>query len=189
MTTTERALIAEAKRHDEAMTRPGWAYDQTSGQIIAPSGVNQFLSKTICEMYVQNHLANAAGIAWLRTNLRALLDGYSRALDEAERLRALGNAAANAVDALQGIEQRTGEELLATRTELGELKLVLEQQDRDLERMRAAQVECDRVNLDSMAEIQRLTDELRRWKSPCADIESEPRGWICPTCKDPNCGI
>lgn len=55
--TDERALIAEARRHDEAFDNP---------------------ASTVEYGRAQN---------WLRTNLAALLTGYSAALDEIDRLR------------------------------------------------------------------------------------------------------
>jgi hypothetical protein len=68
--------------------------------------------------------------------LAELLTGYSAALDEVERLRMLTVAADAAVSAYGEIERRSGEEVLKLRVELGELKLLLEQQDRDLARLR-----------------------------------------------------
>jgi len=60
VTAEARALIAEGKHHDEAMQ---WA---------------QIFSVVI---QVQGDGDDATGIAWLRTNLAALLTGYAVALD------------------------------------------------------------------------------------------------------------
>jgi hypothetical protein len=63
-------------------------------------------------------------------NAEALLEGYTAALDEVERLRRV------MVDETAGSRQdearRWLDELVTLRTSIGELKLVLEQQDRDL---------------------------------------------------------
>jgi len=194
MTTDARALIEEGKRHDEAMSKAHWTYSPTSGNVEAPNGgPNQYLSTKVCELFSMNHRANGNGIAWLRTNLAALLTGYAAALDEVDRLRKLTVAADSAVSAYGEIERRSGEEVLKLRTslseqsadltlwksrydtletsaqtaeaglfhanlELGELKLVLEQQDREMERMRAA-----------------LQEALDHWRYPPLDAEEKAR--------------
>lgn len=68
VTDTKRAreLIAEGRKHDEAMTDAPWS--RGDRRIYPTSGSN-----------------DSAGIAWMRTNLRALLDGYAAALDEIEQ--------------------------------------------------------------------------------------------------------
>jgi len=65
--TTARALIAEGCKHDEAMT-PASDFDSTG--LMVHDG------------------ANVSGIAWSRTNLRALLDGYAAELDATDKLEA-----------------------------------------------------------------------------------------------------
>lgn len=81
------ALLDEARRHDAAMTEGPW-YER--GRFVSLTPVNTGMGATLHT----NHIANlveqddAAGIAWLRTNLRALLDAHEQALGEVDRLRA-----------------------------------------------------------------------------------------------------
>ncbi len=117
MTADARALIAEGKRHDEALASHGqereWIADRGSVVVKRHPRAEFHCNPT-----------NAAGIAWLRTNLAALLEGYSAALDE--------------VYAIAGTAEERLAEVAKLLTELGDLKLVIEQQDREMERMRAA---------------------------------------------------
>lgn len=76
-----RALIAEGRKHDEAMTR---ARRTTFAEV---ASVADALA------------ANDAGIAWLRTNLARLLDALTAALDDAEQLRQLNRTWVAARDA------------------------------------------------------------------------------------------
>lgn len=82
----QRTLIEDGRKHDEAMT-PGPLYARS--QLVSRRPDNTGMGGTLHT----NHVANfrerddAAAFAWLRTNLRALLDGYSQALEENERLR------------------------------------------------------------------------------------------------------
>jgi hypothetical protein len=83
-TTDARALIAEARKHDEAMTEAPWEWDDKDDAFRHIDELVAF-GEPISE---GNHgividQADARGIAWLRTNLRALLDGYAEALEEA----------------------------------------------------------------------------------------------------------
>lgn len=81
MTASDRALIAEARKHDEAMTDGPW-YGRSRFVSRVPD--NTGMGATMHT----NHVANAAnaedarGIAWLRTNIGALIAGYELALDE-----------------------------------------------------------------------------------------------------------
>lgn len=82
-----RALIADGRKHDEAMTPVPWyGRSRFVSRVPDSSGVGGTLHT--------NHVANvadrenAAGIAWMRTNLARLLDGYSEALEECERAQA-----------------------------------------------------------------------------------------------------
>jgi hypothetical protein len=109
MTTDARALIAEGKRHDKAMTDGPWYSVKTpfgDGTFVRSksedaSGVHVADCSAIGSDEYEDYCdeSNAAGIAWLRTNLAALLEGYTSALDEIERMRAylldLRSAAAN----------------------------------------------------------------------------------------------
>lgn len=80
--TAARALIAAGRKHDEAMTSGPWC--GSSGFVRMPNGDYSWCQ----ESDEQDGLVNAAGIAWMRTNLRALLDGYVAALAEVDRLAA-----------------------------------------------------------------------------------------------------
>lgn len=73
MTTDPRTLIADGRRHDEAMD-----------EIVTDVGHR---SDSAVWFMRASRPDNAIGIAWLRTNLRAMLDGFSKALDEVENLR------------------------------------------------------------------------------------------------------
>jgi|KBSSwiStaDraftv2_1062776.scaffolds.fasta_scaffold00132_28 hypothetical protein len=137
MTTDARALIAEWVRQEESFDNP---------------------ASTVEYGRAQN---------WIRTNLSALLTGYSAALDEVERLRPVEPWVAE----LQ-------KELDALRTELGEVKLVIEQQDRDLERMRAGLTEFrEAVEKNYDDDIRRswvrdqIDDILER--TPCTDTTTK----------------
>jgi hypothetical protein len=141
----DRELIAEGKKHDEAMTEGPRGYDGERGRVYGP-GPNQFLHKDVCEMIVGNHNRNAAGIAWLGTHCRELLTGYDRALDEVERLTITQDrlvARIAATDAPADIEATLAtldgarDRIAALQAEIGEAKLVIEQQDRDMQRIRA----------------------------------------------------
>jgi len=143
MTATERALLAEAKRHDEA---------------------------------IQGAYNIDEAIVWLRTNLPALLEGYSQALDEVEA----GNEAIALRDqAFDKLQERFDHdsktlvhwhnEAIRLRTDLAETKLVLEQQDRDMERMRAAlrELRFDVVrDLDCCNYVDRI-DAILNPETPC----------------------
>lgn len=180
MTTDPRALIAEGRKHDEAMTAAPWTFDEPS----APAGSVDIVGVRLLEdgravptdehgdpIVVAEWVAqcdphrDAAGIAWLRTNLAALLDGYASALDEvdAQAETALGcldlarhqaatlrtSLAEQASDLtrkdsyilqLETRAARAEAGLFEANLELAELKLVIEQQDRDMARVRAALV-------------------------------------------------
>lgn len=77
----QRTLIEEGRKHDEAMTTGPWRHRGPVVEIDDDHELNLCIAET------HGHRKDAAGIAWLRTNLRALLDGYSQALEENERLR------------------------------------------------------------------------------------------------------
>jgi len=111
VTAEARALIAEGKRHDEAMTRSPWVMgysriDSKPAVLEYELGVNMIPVDAadddprwsalpefeVCSVpVVGGDTATAQGerdglgIAWLRTNLAALLDGYTAALDEVDR--------------------------------------------------------------------------------------------------------
>jgi DNA repair exonuclease SbcCD ATPase subunit len=196
MTAAARALIAAGLAHDEAMTGGPWVTDDPADPDVV---VDDELRKTVVTLYGRfQKTANGAGIAWMRTNLRTLLTGYTSALYEAESHEAtcealrrsldeqivIANKASSEVerlrqlagDAVQGprptiaalraeiedkdkmIERLVARisatdapgdidaalasiesaraQIVKLHTELGEAKLVIEQQDRDLEAMR-----------------------------------------------------
>jgi hypothetical protein len=137
MTTDARALIAEAKRHDEAMS-PEMRHSRfsTAPHFRIWAGRNDLTE------------ADVVGLHWLRTNLAALLAGYTAALDEVERLSALVppsiyNVIETWCSELETSEAQRVRGILNTeivhqlRTSLAEQALAIEQQDREMERMRA----------------------------------------------------
>jgi hypothetical protein len=86
MPSNPRVLIAEGLKHDAKMTGAPW---EATGPDNGPDDMD-------CIVDSHDHLvadtsesrepiADALGIAWMRTNLRAILDGYAAALDEVER--------------------------------------------------------------------------------------------------------
>lgn len=93
MTTDPRALIAEGRKHDEAMTAAPWTeccswQDESHPCRLIWGAVD---AETIGSLVLEEGRppkADVAGIAWIRTNLAAMLDGYASALDEIERLKA-----------------------------------------------------------------------------------------------------
>lgn len=93
MTIDSRTLIAEGRKHDAAMTEGPWTHRQMSHDngLIACDEVHDSTGKTIAYdsdgSSADFEERNAAGVAWLRTNLAALLDGYASALDEVNALR------------------------------------------------------------------------------------------------------
>lgn len=93
-----RELIAVGRKHDEAMTE-GWPADNRR-------------DSAVWFMILLNHPENAAGIAWMRTNLRALLDGYAAALDE------LGHATAHDGDHLSKASRAMVETVMNDRDRL-----------------------------------------------------------------------
>lgn len=87
-----RKLIEEGRKHDERMTNGPWIEEffyRDGDDLIKPHRWRIFLvghdnprtNSRDCDW--NKH--DAAGIAWMRTNLRAILDGYAMALDAAER--------------------------------------------------------------------------------------------------------
>ncbi len=100
MTTDARALIEEGKRHDEAMVDQPWRVSQVdtggSAQVRCDDSPRSPPSGCLIPFFVLHH-TDAAGIAWMRNNLAALLTGYSAALDEVERLTAESELRGNTV--------------------------------------------------------------------------------------------
>jgi len=127
MTTDARALIAEWVRQEESFDNP---------------------ASTVEYGRAQN---------WIRTNLSTLLTGYSAALDEVDRhaedVRIAAGECLVPVDEMpprshlrrvvlanrcwRYERDEMNEQIATLRTELGEAKLVIEQQDRDLARLHA----------------------------------------------------
>jgi hypothetical protein len=147
MTTDARALIEEGRRHDEAMTDGPWVSERDDPEYGEVYSADPY--KLVAQTGRAPVAANATGIAWLRSNLRALLDGCSAALDEVEgkdktieRLvaRIAATDAPEDIDATLASLEAASAQIATLRTELGEAKLVIEQQDRDLERLRTALV-------------------------------------------------
>ncbi len=55
--------LSALKAARQAMSQGRYVYDVDHGTVEAPeAGPNQFLGKTICEMYISNALHNGAGI-------------------------------------------------------------------------------------------------------------------------------
>jgi hypothetical protein len=91
-----RALIAEGQGHDAAMTRDEW---EARGQEVWSLDVDHpdydMRLAVVGRVPTEPHApvnqrdapANTAGIAWLRNNLRPLLDALEAALVENERLQ------------------------------------------------------------------------------------------------------
>lgn len=179
MTTNPRALIAEARRHDEAMTSGPWSecchgQPETHPCRLIWGAIDGEMIGSLVLHDGRPPKADVAGIAWLRSNLSALLEGYTSALDEIERLNAQPVrlfdhlAAERMADEIAVLVQRKfidsrspaadalldyrdppqterserivdmERDLVAALTSIGEQALVIEQQDRDLERLRAA---------------------------------------------------
>lgn len=94
--TDPRTLLAEARVIDEALTPEPWLVSEHGSIYVGDirSAISSMGDRT-----------DASGIAWMRTNLRTLIDGYAAALDEVDRLRELatlaGNAAITAADELR----------------------------------------------------------------------------------------
>jgi len=157
MTATERALIAEAKRHDEAIRRKPGDCDKPG---CIPSAHTEACT------YQRDRVAKFHGERWAVRTLAALIDGYSRALDEVEYQRETIVVQRCAMHDQLDSEAADNERL---RTELGELKLVLEQQDRDMERLRAAlrELRFDVVrDLDCCNYVDRI-DAILNPETPC----------------------
>jgi len=76
--TSARELIAAGRRHDEEMTSGPWR-----GEFCLYSDGYQER-----EVIAAQFRSDADGVSWMRTNLRAMLDGYTTALDSAERWEA-----------------------------------------------------------------------------------------------------
>lgn len=105
-----RALVAEGRQHDGAMTRAPWTTPIGTRFLGAVSAIIDGLERQVAAAAGQAPqfddapdvgaalAANAAGIAWMRTSLAALLTGYADALDEIERLRSALNYMHDKVD-------------------------------------------------------------------------------------------
>lgn len=145
-----------------------------------------------------------------------LLDGYASALDEVDFLKGCLHSRAEHARLRAGSYNREHADNVTLRTSAGELKLVIEQQDRDMEQLKKFEAAVAQGFLDLGAanqQINRLTCELTAardmnrhyeqerdaWPAAykqravqtdarIAELEAGPPGWICPTCKDPNCG-
>ncbi len=103
----------------------------------------------------------------------ALLTGYSAALDEAERLTSDPMYAAWCNHPREMVRELI-DDRDAARTSIGELKLVLEQQDRDLARMHEAQSKLVAriAATDSPVDIETTLTCLGRARSRIAKLEA-----------------
>lgn len=83
-------------------------------------------------------------------------------------------------------------ELVTARTSIGEQALVIEQQDRDMDRVRADLAAARDMNRHYEQERDAwpaaYKQRTAQTDARIAELEAGPPGWICPTCKDPNCG-
>jgi hypothetical protein len=169
MNTTDeaRALIAEARQHDEAMTEAPWVHHQVingNGEVgydavRDPNGRTIAYDSDGSESDFEE--CNARGIAWLRTNLRALLDVATAALEENElaehvigRLRKHDERQSQTVFRLGGLLTEIAHALHAENDEQGTILRAIA----DLQTIASAQtgVIAESNNLPSIAELQRM---------------------------------
>jgi hypothetical protein len=164
MTTDARALIAEGRKHDEAMS-PEMCHSRfsTAPHFRIWAGRNDLTERDV------------RGLHWLRSNLAALLTGYASALDEVERL---GRDLQHAIAENFAFNIKVSTEINENRTSIGELKLALEQQDREVERMRTGLTEL-RAKLTDREDDD---DDIGYWRD---DIDAilNPTGAPCTTTK------
>jgi len=169
MTTDPRTLIAEGRKHDEAMTpKPWYGRSRFVSRVPDNTGMGATLHT--------NHIANTAdqedarGIAWLRTNLASLLEGYASAMDEMDGWRRKAEVALK-------LFGETQTELVTARTALGELKLVIEQQDRDATTLYE---QCDSWRTQAQQLAARITQqdaELESSRAMNRHYEQERDSW------------
>jgi len=110
-----RDLIAEGRKHDEAMTKTPWLVSDQ------PEFVVSAVRDRVGETYgAKNDVPNVAGISWMRTNLRAMLDALERLRADVEyRDRVLASAALDAAERNSDIERLSTEvERLETREKI-----------------------------------------------------------------------
>jgi hypothetical protein len=158
MTTAEaRALIADGKKHDEAIR----SEQPTTCRCIDPNFAEVFGPHVSAECPIRQWRAKQEdAVEWRDKNWSNLITGYASALDEAER-----HAAAREQDTREALVEndQLREQLVTARTSIGELKLVIEQQDRDMERMRMLLDEaCRGWRTNHICEVDCSDDELRR---------------------------
>lgn len=159
-----RELIAEGRKHDEAMTQGNavaglYRSDLIDEQVAqfreahaehagAPMHVVAVAESFSVPIWVSatciattgngpHGAADAAGIAWMRTNLRALLDGYAAALEE------LGHATMHEGDWLSKTSRLMCETLMGDR-----------------ERLRADVIQLTRQRDEARADADRLRRDL-----------------------------
>lgn len=74
----QRVIIAEGRKHDAEMTTAPWIDDPGSECLYSEHDGTIELAR----MSRDSLVSDPTGIAWIRNNLGALLDGYEDALDE-----------------------------------------------------------------------------------------------------------
>ncbi len=212
-TTDARALIVEGRKHDEVMTEAPWE-DWPGAQglqsfprvlsAMKPGGRDRIAVIQSWEKQPEN----AAGIAWLRTNLRALLDGYELMLDEVDILRA--DAAAREQQLVTTMDGLIAERN-AARAEVERLRTDLDTVSgiRDREQNTAVmwETKCD----DALARVATRDEEIDRLRPAlreacallrgCRSGDGHPlittgkidallavaNGRPCPICGKPSC--
>lgn len=143
MTKEARAMIAEGRKHDEAMTDAPWEWDHDCCVGPATSvdyGMGPEIHReTIIETdggHYGPEGPDRAGITWLRTNLASLLEGYASALDEIEHWREARRIAIEGGEILKAELDDLRNRVADVQREAGMQALVIEQQDLDMARVR-----------------------------------------------------
>lgn len=154
MTTDARALIAEGQRHEATFSA---ACDSGSIEVVGETK--------------DEHARIRASVEWVYDNLATLLDGYTAALDEVERVtrerdEALDDGVlSQRVCDIENNRAQLRQDLAALRTCYGEQHLVIEQQDRDLARLKQY---LDVAN--GIADRER--DTAVSWETKCDDARA-----------------
>jgi hypothetical protein len=95
-----------------AMTAGPFTYFERDGRIEAP-GVNEFLTRTVCEMYIANHDANAHGIVATHNAADVLIEIALAALEFDTAMRAPGT---------RGISARRGDAAMRLHAALAKVQ-------------------------------------------------------------------
>lgn len=117
-----RDLLDEARRHDAAMTEGPWEWvkqrcvgpPRTVDHGLGPEDDRALIIETDSGYYPPGQ-ADRDGIAWLRTNLRGLLDAHEQALCEVDALKSELEASECGHDSYAHLAARQNTELLRLR--------------------------------------------------------------------------